>query len=355
MVVNNDEEYKYLILTQKIMNEDDESSASAETRSDFNFIILTEPVKTSEINLHNLSFESCIKNKDQHRLAQAQNQITIKFPNILLKLKNKYLLDNVCMLFQSKIIVLFYDCSIFFIDSNNGMILFIKDFSLPEVDADYFLSPTNLQTNQLIKLTPVECCVDAILATSNLKHLNFITFDRSLNKIGKKFRSKNQFESFQTNQSLLCAFDKSKNKILFYELKRANKRSSFGDAFLFEIEKNSLTQPLNFYGFSSLNKYFYLIENNRDLKFYKLSPDKKSCFLIGEIFLYHSVAFVICNEEYICLGMNDRKLVSFLITDRDNIEESFKKIRSLPSRFVNLYHLSLCLRSSIELKFKFFF
>ncbi len=312
-----------MILTQRI---------DTNVSDNFDVVILMEPVKRIEVYMHSFNFEAGLKYQLSDQLDK-KIKVTIKFPEILLKLKEQFLLDNVCMTSKTKTMILFYDCQIHFIKVPSGEVNFRKDFTRHDIGLDYFLSPTNLPSNVFNKLTPIEN-TDSLLAMSNLGQLVYIEIDQAkiANKIVTDLTDK--FESFKLNKSLVCAYTKIKQAIFFYNLNSLRKKKSFPPAFVYEISLASINSPLSFYGFSTNNTYFYMIENNRDLKFHKLEADLKSTRLLGEFNMYHTVASVTCGEEFICLSMNDQKFVSFLIADPDDEARSLHKIKALPSRFV---------------------
>jgi hypothetical protein len=290
-----------------------------------------EPVKKIEVNMHRFNFETGSTNQLSDQF-NTKNQVTIKFPNILLKLRGQFLLDNVCMTSKSGTMILFYDCQIHFINTKNGEVIFRKDFTGHDMGLDYFLSPTNLPSNVFNKLTPIEY-TDSLIALSNLNQLVYIEIDQG--KISNKIMTDladDKFESFRLNKSLVCAYTKIKHAIFFYNLNILQNKKIFQQAFIYEVPLISSNSALSHYGFSTNNKYFYLIENNRDLKFHKLEADLKSTRLLGEFNLYHTSASVTCSEEFVCLSMNDQKFVSFLIADPDDEQKSLQKIKALPSR-----------------------
>ena len=161
MAVSKKDEYKYLILALK--------SDQIES-CDFDFVILTEPVNRAEISVFILNFEACLKEtavaNDQKQLG-TKKQAMVEFPDILLKLEGKFILENACLMCESKDLALFYDYRIYLIDIQIGRIIFTKDLAQPSMSAEFFLSPTNLESNRLYKLTAIEI-TDCLVALSNL-------------------------------------------------------------------------------------------------------------------------------------------------------------------------------------------
>ena len=51
-----------------------------------------------------------------------------------------------------------------------------------------------------------------------------------------------------------------------------------------------------------------------------------------ELFLYTDVTSVICSSQFVSFSMKDRKLVSYLIADKNNLKTTLNKIKSLSSR-----------------------
>jgi hypothetical protein len=318
--VSREEEFRYLVMTLK-----------KEDTDDFDVIFLIEPVKKIELAMYLINFETCLESQISDQL-NPKTLIAIKFPKILLKLKEKFLLDNVCVTSRIRTMILFYDCQIHLINLKSGEIVFHKDFTQHDIGLDYFLSPTNLPANVFEKITPIEN-TNSLIAMSNLNQLVYFEIEQA--NISNKFMtdlSKDKFESFRLSKNFLCAYTKIKHAIFFYNMDVVQKKKSFEGGFMFQVCLMSANSPLNFYGFSKNNSFFYMIENNRELKFHRIEADLKSTRLLGEMNLYHTAACVTCNEEFLCLSMNDQKFVSFLIADPDNVEQSVKKIKSLPSR-----------------------
>ncbi len=300
------------------------------------FVIVTESSKKIALTLRNLSFNTLMSDSNQQNFTIDKK--LVKFESLILKSAGSFL-DNVCLFSTSNHLALFYDQELFVINTQTGSILLEKNFSVPEIKADYFLSPTNLNMNGLFNLTPIQHTT-FFLALSNLDQLVAVELI-NLNTTPdiKKFTSHSsiKFSSFEINKNVLVAFSKNTNKFIFYDLDRVLKFRSFTDKKVIMTEKQFASDsiiPEHLYGMSRENKYFYTIENNKMLKFFKVITHNK-CIelkLVADIYLYCKPRGIICNEEFIGLSMSDFKVIAYLIGDPNNIDETMARIKKLPSR-----------------------
>ena len=74
-------------------------------------------------------------------------------------------------------------------------------------------------------------------------------------------------------------------------------------------------------------EYLYVIINKKQLEFYRMTDFRK----IANFPLYSTPRCVICSEEYICMAMSDKKIISFLICDPSK-KIPKEKIQKLKSR-----------------------
>jgi hypothetical protein len=134
---------------------------------------------------------------------------------------------------------------------------------------------------------------------------------------------------------VLVAFSKSVNKFVFYDLDRLVRHDKKSVLFEKQFAAESVI-PEHLYGMSGENKYFYAIENNKMLKFFKVVENDQfsELKLVGDIYLYCKPRCVTCSEEFIGLSMADRKLISYLIGDSDRMEETMARVKKLPSRYL---------------------
>ncbi len=310
---------------------------SNQTAAALSFVLITESAKKLELTLRNLDFGHLTSNSKQVETKP------VKFDSLVLK-SGDLLLENVCLFSKSNLLALFYDHQLFVVDTRAGSILLEKNFTMPEIKVDYFLSPTNLNSNSLFNLTPVENS-NCFLALSNLDQLvlvDYLSRGSTLSPELKKIVSNSssiKFSSYKVNKNILVAFSKNANKFVFYELDRLRKFMSFGEKKAILAEKQfgpDSIIPEHLYGMSRENNYFYTIENNKTLKFFKLAKHEQ-CMEIklqADIYLYCKPRGIICNEEFIGLSMSDFKLISYLIGDPNNMEQTMARIKKLPSRYL---------------------
>ena len=132
---------------------------------------------------------------------------------------------------------------------------------------------------------------------------------------------KHSFKSFVVGKSFLLGCDQLHSELIGYDLNDKNpfERIHFKISF-----QNDLLQT---YNLSSDSRYVYLIEWRSNLKFYRVSDNKK----IAETHLYCLAKSVTCSDEYICACMQDKRIISLMIVD-PLIPDSSAKIRQLESR-----------------------
>ena len=178
-----------------------------------------------------------------------------------------------------------------------------------------------------------------MLLNQNLNNLNMITYNLEANKFRSSSNDWQTFESFEIEKNLIVAFDKTKNILFGYNVEEimSGKAENIVNPFKSQLFKIELMEDeLKRFGLSSDCKYLHLVVNEKLLKFYRLDDMN----LIGEMLLYSSPIQMLCSEEYICMSMVDQRIISFLICDKINPEHALDKIKSLPSRYKNLYKLN---------------
>jgi len=246
--------------------------------------------------------------------------------------KRDSLLENatVTSVEKNNYLVHFYNSILTYIDLKTKVVLFTIDFFKRDLNLEYFLSPTNLFSNKLKNLTSIKNTHNT-LALNNLGDLVLIKFEKHNNyKIIKSSSSNNgsiKFESFKMNENKLIAYDKINSKLYGFNLDQILAMNSF-DRTLFQIDVINM----NLFGFSIDCRYFFTIENKKKLKFYDMSRVKN----IAEIFLYFDAQIMVCSSDYLTIAVKDKRIISYMIMDYDNIKESYNKLRCLESRSVLL-------------------
>ena len=236
--------------------------------------------------------------------------------------------SNVCVTNKNNIFVIFLNTELIFIDLNSKNILLRQNIdNLDESSLKYFLSPTNIALNKLKNLQNVSTNSDDLVALGNLDNLVYINYDFTKNKV-KIFESnetaKNRaFVSFVIRDKIIIGHDKLNNKLIGFDLNEMNYNPFNKSNFEISLQDSTLET----YGLSNDNKYVYLIENRTTLKFYRWNNNKK----IAETQLYSKVINVLCTNEYICMAMEDRRIISLLIVD-PLVPNSNDKIKQLESR-----------------------
>jgi len=275
---------------------------------------------------------------------EANSAINLENKKILFDNKNESLLDNSCLTYENKLLVLFVGCELIFIRITNAEIVFTKSFNQFEINLEYFISPTNLIINKLLNLTPIKG-TDNLIAINNLNELLLLNFDMShANKL-RLIRSSvstqasnhaANFESFKLSGNILLAFDRLNKLLIGFDIKLVMQANSFSQC-MFKIKlKDNLSQDFSLiyldYGLSPNSEYCYAILNKKLLRLYRA---KEQSQMIGEMPLYGEANCALCTDEFVALGMQDNRVCSYLIAD-PNDTEAYEKIQQLESRQKNI-------------------
>ncbi|RMZ98119.1 hypothetical protein BpHYR1_032582 [Brachionus plicatilis] len=233
--------------------------------------------------------------------------------------------------FNKKLLVYTHDQSLYYFDTTNGKLLNSKSFREQSMNIDYFLNPTSLSLCYFKNLAPVEKS-DNLILLDNIGNIYFVHYLVETNEI-RSFRTKNFiFDSFTINKDKLLACDLVNFKLVCFDLAKAEQNLSFhGSFFAIDFEKS---KNLQHYGLSTSNKNVYLIENKKNLRFFDLfdliNGEKLKVKQTANLVLYAEVTSVLCSDEFISLSMKDKKVVSFLISDKKNLEKTRSRIKNLP-------------------------
>ena len=188
------------------------------------------------------------------------------------------------------------------------------------------MSPTNLFSNKLRNLISLENTHN-LIALNNLNDLILIKLEKGKSykiiKSSLRNNSEMKFESFKINKMQLIAFCKTNSKLYGFDLEQVLAQSSFEKP-KFQIQVINL----NSYGFGIDTCHFYTIENKKNLKFYEYRGAKK----IAEIALYYEPQLIACSRDFLTIAIKDKRVISYLIMDKENLKESYEKVKRLESR-----------------------
>ena len=249
------------------------------------------------------------------QMLHASKIINIELP----KNRGDSLLDTVTITISNsstgaKYLILFYNFHLSFIDFDTLKLISKKYFS-------------NNDSDKLLHIEPI-ANTNGFIALDNSKDLVYIYYDPIKNDISlaktKNTQITHEYESFRLNDKYVLAA--TKTEIIGFDLNDLIKQSSF-EKCEFKIGLNK-KNSLDLYGFSLDLKYVYTIENKRQLRFYRYSDGQK----LADIPLYCEASYVLCSNDYVCLFMQDKRIISYLTFDSGDEKGSIEKIKSLPSR-----------------------
>ena len=233
-------------------------------------------------------------------------------------------------------LVIYFNHELLVFDPISSTVLTKKSFLTVDQSVEYFLSPTNIQAN---KLTRLSCfaSTSTIVCINNIHELVVVDYDAAKNKLviitstnmkhNSEFLEINSFGEGATIDKLLLAHDSANNQIVLYDIDVVLRSGSFKRAVKAKTALNDA--ELNFLGFSSDSNYAFSIENSRVLKFFSLRSSNMKP--IAQVPLYSIPTSCLCTSEFMSLSMQDKRVISFLITDPD-VPGSVEKIAKLESR-----------------------
>lgn len=300
------------------------------------FLFLTESLESQDIFLYTLRSKQIVNKSDLSFVHSSR--IVIKLDEVLPKRNGPPVLEKAVLTNKSEILFLFYECILYAIDTKKGSVLSKENISDTKKNIDFFLSPVNITSNNLISLASIPK-TDTIVSVDNLKNLCCFNFNQESNRIqkGHVTSGKNEsinVESIRLNSSCLAAHEPNKNRIFVVSFESLFKKFQINDNNIsFQVKLNNESK-LDSFGLcrnetSENNEekeedyYLYLIENLKDLRFFNFKTGHE----LMHITLYSKIMTnVLCNKEFICMGMQDQRVISFMITNPERKENMNEKI-----------------------------
>ena len=297
-----------------------------------NFVLYTERIDKPELIIYDLNYEQ-LKDKKVNLTSKDLRKSIANLDDILIMRQGKQLLlDNLSLTAKNQLTILFYECELFVIDNQKGQILTKQNISNHQITIDYFLSPTNITSNNLHSLVPIEN-TNILIGLDNLNHLNIINYNFETNKIIKNLITDTngepvQIDSFRINLNLIVLnLKNSLNKIVILKIDNLLKKFQLdlkNTIYEINISKDS---SVELYGLNTTNKYAFLIENQKTLRFFNIETRRE---LIDTV-LYSRPGDIVCNNDFICLSMQDSRIISYLINDPED-PNAYNRIKNLNSR-----------------------
>lgn len=217
--------------------------------------------------------------------------------------------------------------------NKSNLLLLSSDTDLVLVDLDQkkLLAKESFQNQDKssIKYFSSLKCVsknsDNLVGLNNLNNLIYLKYKKHHNKLScsriNHNSEKRSFNSFEINEHKLVAHDEKNKKLIGYNLSKPFSK-------FFEINLQELL--LNKYNLSPNNSYVFTIENSKILKLFRIDDSNKvgDTNKVCDSIMYSEVKNVLCTEDYICMSMQDKRIIAFLIVD----SSSPGKIKQLESR-----------------------
>lgn len=238
--------------------------------------------------------------------------------------------DNIAITQKSKLIVIYLNTQLLFVELETKNIILCHKINRINVNSvKYFLSPTNLALNKLNNLKSISANTDNLISQGNLNNLILINYDYELKKLRiyktDDLEPKRMFVSYVLNQLIVLAYDKLNEELIGFKLNTNDNNPNVFENISFKTSIHK--SVIDSFGLSSDNKYVYVIEQKKNLRFFRYEDSKK----IAETVVYSRIGNVSCSDEYISLTMQNNRVISFLIVD-PLIPDSTEKIKKLESR-----------------------
>lgn len=218
------------------------------------------------------------------------------------------ILDHICITHQNMLLFVFQGNEFIFIDTNKNEIVSRKDlFDDQRIPA---LKGLELSLIQSIENS------DDIIALNRLKQLVYISKE---GEIMMSTDDKYKFTKLISNGSTICVLNEVNNQVLAYELQQLKKNGSLDNSiFRIELKTTVLSH------FSMNSNYLVIIESPKLLSVYQLNDGKK----VASFPQYCEAKSLHVSEEYVALGMANRRVISYLIVNENN----YGKVKQLESR-----------------------
>ena len=295
-----------------------------------------DQIKTKYVSQQNELFLIVYSNGKLSVVTFNLNEINLPFCNQFIDLSqpsieslNYLSVKNCTVTFQNKHLALSYDQSLYFFEISNGKLLNTNNFQQLSMNIDYFLDPSSMPLTSFKYICSIEIN-DNLIILDNNGNIYFVEFISKKNQI-KSFRSKNFcFESFSVNKDKLIGCDVVNFKLVCFDLSKASKNGTFNNSyFTIDFDKSKNIQH---YGLSLSNQYIYLIENMKYLRFFNINDDAKQFNVqpTANLTLIAQVTSVLCSNEFISFSIKDRKVISFLISNKDSLDKNNKYTKKLP-------------------------
>jgi hypothetical protein len=230
------------------------------------------------------------------------------------------LIEKCVFTHQSGLLCLIIDLRLYFLNKA-GAVLKMENMSANEMNVEYFLSPTNVSVNSFHSLTPISH-TDSFVMLDNLDNLHLVAYDLNKNEIKSSKTNKLQVDSFAVNKNLLLAYDKKKFRLVCFNVLALR----WFELVNFSIEL-SKQEELNQFGFSLDNKYVFSVHDKKIFRLYRIEETRAE--QIAELFLYAQVTRVLCTSDFVSFSMRDRKVVSYLINDKQNAAKTTQRLKDL--------------------------
>ena len=215
------------------------------------------------------------------------------------------------------------DSKIVIINLNTRSILLNHMIVNTQNSLKYFLSPTNLTASSFICIQSIPD-TDSFIALDNLNNLNYIEYDSKRNSVRIITDEDFYIDSFKIERNILMTYDKRANQFFCFDLHRFATKSIKKPFKSIFHQKYGKDIRIELFGLSEDAKNVFIVSNNGKLAFFSL----KTCKKTSEIILYSMALCITCSKEYICIGMQDRRVISYLIYDPESSQSraSVKKL-----------------------------
>lgn len=285
-------------------------------QSSSSLLILTESSIDSKIILYSLDY-------DDLKAKKPISPVSIKLDQLNRK-NDSRLLHNTCLACSGLYVFLYYEELFYVIESRSGQLL-AKD----KIPAN-----TSAPVDCLTPFQDSDLKLECIFARDSLNRLLLIQYNSQTRKmlinVVTRSDSKPLFvNSFSVNKDLLIVHSKQDSEIFICSANSLLKTNMI-DELLFDI-KLAKENKVMIIGLSMNNKYAYLLENRKILRFFNIKSKKE---ITGNgMPLYGEPRKILCTNDFVAIAMQDDRVISFLISEPER-PDALARIEILPSRLI---------------------
>jgi hypothetical protein len=218
------------------------------------------------------------------------------------------------MMFSSVLTLNRLECLIIFADNKQSMAISIKD---QIIYVDINISPYVSSSTQLKSVTG-ERTENLLILYFNSKNLisSEINLDKSNGQASVLLTPFDAVDKYCLKKHCLATFNNEKTQLNLHNIRS----STSSEPIQFDKECQELC-------LNESAMYVFILFKSRILFMYRIDNHRQ----LAKLFIYDFVSFMIADNDFLVLAMNDRRLLTLMIADSDDPTLQ-ARIQALPSR-----------------------